>query len=73
MFGDRNGLAEVSGVDEDDDDDKVGDGNAIGKNVEDGSDEGMGISTAGSSIITSKLSKMFSTSRAVSLACDPDF
>ena len=71
MVGDCNGLPEVSGVDDEDEDDEVGDGKAIGKNVED-VNEGIdvAIGTVGSSIITSRVSEMFSK---VTSLCSLDF
>jgi len=67
VVGDRSGLLEVSGVDDEDEDDEVGDGKAIGNNVEDVNED---VATVGSSIITSKVSEMFS--RVTSL-CILDF
>jgi len=69
MFGDCNGLPEVSGVDDEDEDDEVGDGKAIGKNVED-VNEGIDatVGTVGSSIITSRVSEIFS--KVTSLCLD---
>lgn len=69
MAGDRKGLAEVCRIDDDDEDDEVGDGNAIGNNVED-IDVGKDVPIIGSSIITSKVSEMFSI---ISLVCILDF
>lgn len=60
MVGDRSGLPEVNGVDDEDEDDEDGEGKAIGNNVEDINDEGMDV-TDGSSIITSNVSEIFST------------
>lgn len=70
MAGDHNGLAENCRIDDDDDDDEdeddeVGDGNAIGNNVD------KDVSISGSSIITSKVSEMFS--KITSLVCIFDF
>jgi len=67
VVGDRNGLLEVSGVDDEDEDDEVGDGKAIGNNVEDVNED---VATVGSSIITSKVSEMFSK---VTSLCILDF
>ena len=73
MVGDRNGLIEVIGVDDDDEeDDKVGEGNGIGSSVVDcGKVEEIDVATEGSSIITSKVSEMFS--RVTFLICILDF
>lgn len=60
VVGDCNGLPEVNGVDDEDEDDEVGEGKAIGNNVEDMNDEGRDVATVGSSIITSNVSEMFS-------------
>lgn len=72
MVGDRNGLIEVIGVDDDEEeDDKVGEGNGIGSNVVEGRVEDIDVATDGSSIITSKVSEMFS--KVIFLICSLDF
>jgi len=60
MVGDRNGLIVIGVDDDEEEDDKVGEGNGIGSNVVDGRVEDIDVATDGSSIITSKVSEMFS-------------